>query len=237
MRARSDAKQPATKPARFACCFTASERLTVLASISRAARVDSSTRGCTSTVRTASGTGMRVTTGWWRPVTSTSPPKSEAAMLSRCGAPLATVSPAAANVRGRSESTGVSRRALAATTAATADAAEARGERDPLVNREIEPVVEPERIGHRRHGHARRVERRFARQITNDTCDLGDPHATVRRPRGADPIAHAGRTLAEHVEAHADVADAGGRERENAHTAECTRNLCPGRVVSFLWVI
>ena len=74
MRPRSDVKQPATNPARFACCQTASDRLMVRARIFRATSVATSTCGCTSTQRITSGTGIRVTMGWSMPTVRTSPP-------------------------------------------------------------------------------------------------------------------------------------------------------------------
>ncbi len=58
------------------------------------------------------------------PTVSTSPPKSEGAMLSTCSAPLATASPAMANFSSSSGPHGRASSALAATTAATAEAAE-----------------------------------------------------------------------------------------------------------------
>ena len=112
------------KPARFALCQTKSERVTSLLSTARASRVPRCMWGCTSTQRRERGTGICFTRGWSIPTVSTRPPYRQGAMLSTWADPLATISPSIANLSSRSGGTGRSMSALAATTAATADAAE-----------------------------------------------------------------------------------------------------------------
>src|SRR5271166_3069453 len=112
------------KPARLAVCQTKSERVTSVLRIARASRVPKCMCGCTSTQRNDGGTGICLTRGLSMPTVSTSPPNRLGAMLSKCAEPLATISPSIANLSNCKRLSGFSSSAFAATTAATAEAAE-----------------------------------------------------------------------------------------------------------------
>src|SRR5688572_23614483 len=121
---KSPVKHPVRNPARFADCQITSDRSMERLRICLASRVDSIMCGCTSTQRTVDGTGICLTLGLSMPTVSTSPPYSDGAMLSTCTEPLATASPFIANLSSSSLPSGSGSSAFAATTAATADAAE-----------------------------------------------------------------------------------------------------------------
>ncbi len=112
------------KPARCAVCHTKSDIATLLRRMERASLVDRNRCGWTITARTARGTGICLTWGLSMPTVSTRPPNSEGAMLSTCMEPEATASPCMANFSSSSLLQGLGSSALAATTAATAEAAE-----------------------------------------------------------------------------------------------------------------
>src|SRR5271156_5242660 len=92
--------------------------------MARASRVPRYMCGCTSTQRSEGGTGICFTRGESIPTVSVKPPNKQGAILSTCAEPLATISPSIANLSNASRGDGFSSRALAATTAATADAAD-----------------------------------------------------------------------------------------------------------------
>ncbi len=121
---RSSVKQAATKPARCADWRTWSASGTFGRSMARESRVSTRTCGWTSTARSPRGTGSRTQRSGSVETMSVSPPNREGAALSGCDTPHATRSAASAYASRDSFGRGRASSEFAATSAATAEAAE-----------------------------------------------------------------------------------------------------------------
>ena len=107
---------------------------------------------------------------------------------------------------------------MAATTAATAEAAEPPipdGERNAFFDLDLETVIELERGVHRLHRAAGGIVLRVDRQIAGDAADRADPHHRLIDPPESHPIAHGLDRVAQNIEADTHVGDGGGRESGN----------------------
>ena len=152
--------------------------------------------GCTITARIAPGTGICLTRGWSMPTVSTSPPYSDGAMLSTCIEPLATASPCIAYCSSSSCVRGCGSSALAATTAATAEAAEPPSPEAsgmPLSISSSKPKSSGWAVVQRDDRASGGVLRRLERQILHHAANRLDGHAGRRGAPRRHAIADAHR--------------------------------------------